>query len=202
MLCVISWCSGLELLYCASHWVSPLHWPRYTRAWGSRLAFGNIWRLKGKHRFFSALLLAAASDSRLQVTWDHPGTCTGGWLATPFVCCGKQCPYVPPVKQDSAPGLGSWSTASSLIRGFSGEDEPVPSLELHKMIHLGLPSPTAMSLCHAALMSWDCSLCPHLGCCHESREQRVARGEKAKLPHSHYGLGRECMFFSAGGLCP
>lgn len=51
-------------------------------------------------------------------------------------------------------------------------------------------------------MSWDCSLCPCLGYSHERREQRVAWGEKAKLPPSHHGLGGDCMFFSAESLCP
>lgn len=37
---------------CASDWISPLHWPSCALAWGSRLAFGNVWSPKGKHCFF------------------------------------------------------------------------------------------------------------------------------------------------------
>lgn len=121
MLCVISWCSGLELLCCASDCVSLLYWPCCTQAQGSRWTFGRVWRSKSRHWFFS-----------------------GVWSPLSF---HVHCPCVPLVSKTL---LAAWAAEHSyntpaLIWGFSGEGEPVLALET---IRLGLLPLTASSPCY------------------------------------------------------
>lgn len=99
-------------------------------------------------------------------------------------------------KPDLAAGLGSWSTA------LFPWSEALVQKHSQLVIHLGLPSSTVMSLCQGAVIPWDCSPCLCLGCSHERWEQRVARGEKAKLSSSHCGLGGNSLFFGVQSLCP
>lgn len=84
--------------------------------------------------------------------------------------------------------------ALSLAWVFSREGEPVLIVVLHKMICMGVPSPTAVSLCHGTVMyllSWDCLLYLCLGLC----GTEVRKGESKEwhgVRSGLRGLGRGC----------
>lgn len=153
MLCVISWCSGLELFCCASGWVLLLYWLCCTQAWGSTWAFGRVSRSKSINCFFQ---------------WC---------LVTPFISYGKHCPCVPLVIKTLLTARAAEAQLQCSQPDLRLQTEPLLSLELHKLVHLNLLPCTAASRCHHAVMSLDfMGLIPLPSLWQESQKLRVKRG--------------------------